>query len=219
MCFMQAAQMAVQSGQNIAGSVALKKQGDAQYKDAQYQARVSRNNAIVSAAQGRDAQERGEQEQAQYARQTANMQGRQRAQAAGSGLLTGEGSMLEQIAEGAGLIHQDAENMRRSTERERLGFVNQQNQFIHQADMALARGEHARKLGRKALTMTLIDPFFDWTKPMFTGQAQDNSQKLALIGQMAGQMGGGGQQPVRVNPQAAAYFNFKPQNFQNAIRW
>lgn len=182
---------AMQAYGSYAGGVAAQRQAD-------YQAAVSRNNAMVSAAQARDAQERGDIEQAQYARQLEQYKGQQRVALASNGIMGGSGSALRVVEDTAMLGHLDAETLRRNTERDRLGFVNQRNQFLHDAKMQQDQGRAARRAGiYGAIT-----------------SAAGTAANLGLVGAggAAARYGApSAQTRVRINPRAVQYFRPRPQ--------
>jgi hypothetical protein len=188
-----AAAMATTAAGGVMQAFGQGQAGRAAQGQAEYQAGVSRNNAMVAAAQARDAQERGDQDEARYARQVAEYQGRQQAAFAANGIVAGDGSALRAIEETGMLAHLDAENIRRSTERERLGFVNQQNQFLHEAEVLKAQGQNARRAGQIAGLTTGLQ----------------TAANVGLVG-AGGMTPAQPKQYLRINPRAAAYFKRRP---------
>ena len=125
----------------VAGSVA---QGQAAKQQANYQAAVARNNAIIAERKAADARERGEVEAQQQRLRTQQLIGRQRASAAGRGVQVDEGSALDVTADTAALGELDALTIRSNAEREALGFEAEGRGFQAEGELAQARGRTAQ---------------------------------------------------------------------------
>lgn len=168
--------------------------GKAAEREYDYQAGLARNNALVAAAGARDAQERGDIEEARYARDVGQFQGQQRAAIASSGIVGGEGSALRVVQDVGAQAYLDAETIRRNTEREVLGFRNERNRFVHQAQMLKHQGDAAKRAGKINAALGLM------------GTAAD----VGLSGYESARPKRPKPQDVRINPAAVAYFYPRP---------
>jgi enamine deaminase RidA (YjgF/YER057c/UK114 family) len=185
--------MATQAVSGIMGAYGQVQAGKAAEAEAKYQAGVSTNNAIVASAQARDAQQRGDQGETEYARQYAQLTGNQRAAFAANGIVAGEGSALRMVQDTAMLGHIDEETIRRNTEREKLGYLNQRNQFLSDAQMQLAQGKAARRAANFGAVTGLLG----------------TAASIGLTGaSMKKPASTGGS--IRINPKAYNYFHPRP---------
>lgn len=132
------------AGLQAYGSVAAGKAANA---EAQYQGRIAQNNAVVAAAHARDARERGAIEETRYAQDVADLKGQQRASLAANGVMLGTGSAARVLEDTAMMGSLDAATIRSNTERESLGFLNERNRFLDQANLYRAQGAAAKRAG------------------------------------------------------------------------
>lgn len=124
-------------------------QGRAAQDQARYQAAVLRNNAILAQHKARDAQERGEKREHDFARQVVQLRARQKAAIAANNMDVATGSPMQILEDTAMLGRADLETIRENTQRERFGFQTQASQFEQQAAMALQAGSNAKQAARK----------------------------------------------------------------------
>ena len=120
-------------------------QGKAAEKQAQFQAQVARNNAIIAERKAQDAIDRGKVAEAERRQETAQLLARQRASAAAGGVLVDTGSILDIISDTAGLGELDALTIRANAQREATGFRDQAAQFQNDASLTEAAGQNRRR--------------------------------------------------------------------------
>lgn len=132
---------AMAAGVSAYGSV---QQGKAQEKQADYQAAVGRNNAIIAERQATDAEERGAAAELSQRRQTAALAGKQRAGMAANGLDLSSGSPLDILGDTAQFGELDALTVRSNAAREAWGFRNQRDQFTSDAGATKIAGRNAK---------------------------------------------------------------------------
>jgi hypothetical protein len=130
--------------------------GKAAMAQAEYQAAVGRNNAILAQRAANDARARGEVAAADAVRRGNQLIGRQRAILAGNGVLVDEGSALDLTSETAGLNKLDELTIRSNAEREALGYEAQGMNFKGQAEMDLLAGTSARSAANTAAFGTAL---------------------------------------------------------------
>lgn len=167
-----------QGASTALGVIGTIRQGQAQKQQANYQAAVARNNAIVAeqhaqraeavaARNAEDARRRGEQREAQLARETAKLKGRQRAILAANGVVVDQGSALETLADTSRASRLDALTIRSNSEREAAGFQEagaleahglrtQQQNFLNEAELRKSEARNAQTSSFLAAGGTLL---------------------------------------------------------------
>lgn len=145
----------------VVGMVGQIREGQNQQNAANYQAAISRNNAIIAsnnAIHARqladDARDRGETEVLSFSERVRRLGGQQRAVLAANGVLVDTGSALDITSETAETGQLDALTIRANAEREALGFEQQANNFeaasgnqIAQANLQTMAGASAASAG------------------------------------------------------------------------
>ena len=131
-------------------------QGQAQHKQASYQAAVERNNATIAGWQAEDATQRGKVEEQRQRLATARLAGTQRANMASSGLEVGSGSSLDVLMDTAQLGELDALTIRSNAEREAYGLRTQQSNLTAQSGLTRMAGRNAQTAGYISAGSTLL---------------------------------------------------------------
>ena len=119
-------------------------QGKAAEQQANYQAQVSRNNAITSQRQAADAIERGKIEEDQHRKKVQQLLGSQRAGISGSGFDLGDDTSLSILGDTAAMGELDALTIRNNAAREAWGFEVQGSNYTAEAGLAKMRGQNAK---------------------------------------------------------------------------
>jgi flagellar motor component MotA len=118
--------------------------GRAAQSQANYQAAVNRNNAIIAERMATDARKRGVAAVDEHNRKVAALMGRQTAVMGAAGLdLTG-GSPLDILGDTAQLGRLDAMTISNNFEREALGHEAQRSNFSAEAELATMKGKSAK---------------------------------------------------------------------------
>lgn len=110
---------------------------------AEYQAAVGRNNAILAERAAADATLRGEQAERRQRMQIGGVQGRQRAVLAANGVLIDDGSALDLTSDTAAIGEVDALTIRSNAQREALGFRAQGANYSADAQLASMRANNS----------------------------------------------------------------------------
>lgn len=119
-------------------------QGKAAAAQAEYQAAVGRNNAILATRAADDARLRGEEAARRRAVETRQLSGRQRAVLAANGVLVDQGSALDLTSDTAEIGKLDELTIRSNAEREALGYEAQGMNFNASAQLNDMRADNAR---------------------------------------------------------------------------
>jgi hypothetical protein len=131
-------------------------QGQAQAKQAKYQAGVERNNAMIAGWQAEDATQRGQIEEQRQRLATARLRGAQRAGMAANGVDIDSGSPLDILMDTAQLGELDALTIRSNAEREAYGFRSQSGNLMAQAGLTTMAGRSASTAGYIGAGSTLL---------------------------------------------------------------
>jgi hypothetical protein len=131
-------------------------QGKAAEGQANYQAAVGRNNAIIAERQARDSEERGAADELAQRRQTAAVLGKQRAGMAANGVDLSSGSPLDILGDTAAFGELDALTVRSNAAREAYGFRAQGSQFTSDAAAQQIAGRNTRKASYIGAGSTLL---------------------------------------------------------------
>lgn len=123
---------------------------------AAYQAAVARNNAALAERSALEAEEQGEADVAQQALKTRQFVARQRTALASTGqdVNIGTAVLLQEDVQTAGKLEEL--ELRRSAEREALGFRAQGMNFSAQAQLLRMQRRAALRAGRLAMFGTLL---------------------------------------------------------------
>lgn len=122
-------------------------QGNAQQAAANYNAQVSEMNAKIADQQAKDAIERGKQEEQHKRMATAQLEGKQKAAMAATGLDLSFGSPLDTLVDTAELGEKDALTIRTNTYREAYSHNVQAANLRNQASLQRMEGSAAKKAG------------------------------------------------------------------------
>jgi hypothetical protein len=153
---MMAASLAASAAAAGASAYGAVQQGKAAEGQANYQAAVGRNNAIIAERQARDAEERGASEELAQRRQTAAGLGKQRAGMAANGVDLSSGSPLDILGDTAAFGELDALTVRSNAAREAYGYRNQASQFTSDAAAQKIAGRNTRKASYIGAGSTLL---------------------------------------------------------------
>jgi hypothetical protein len=130
--------------------------GQAQKKQARYQAGVERNNATIAGWQAQDATQRGQIEEQRQRLATARLKSSQRAAFGSNGVEIDSGSPLDILMDTAQLGELDALTIRSNAEREAYGFRSQSGNLMAQAGLTQMAGRSASTAGFIGAGSTLL---------------------------------------------------------------
>ena len=105
-------------------------------KAAEYNAQIQERNAQIADIQAKDAEARGAVEEKQYRLKLQQLQGSQRAAAAGSGVLVDVGSPFDVLNDTVSYGELDALTIRRNAAVEAWGYRNQGVDYRQQANLS-----------------------------------------------------------------------------------
>lgn len=131
----------------VASAYGQMQQGKADAAQANYQAAVGRNNAILAQRAAEDARARGDEAARRQAVQTKQLAGRQRAVLAANGVLVDQGSALDLTSDTAEIGKLDELTIRSNAEREALGYEAQGMNFTAGAELNSMRAGNATSSG------------------------------------------------------------------------
>lgn len=136
-----------------------------------YQAQVSRNNAVIAENNAKAVQEAGQSEEQAQRQKTAQLIGAARATMAANGLDTTSGTNLDILGDTAKLGELDALTIRSNTARKVYGYRVQGMSDMAEADMSVAAGKNAQSAGTinafgsvLSGATSLGDKFMGWQK-------------------------------------------------------
>lgn len=110
-------------------------QGYASEKAARYNERIAKRNRELAQQQADEAKRRGRIQESRYRQQVRSLVGKQRAGAAAAGVLAGEGSPSDIVADTISLGNIDAMEIQRQAEFEAAGYGIQAQNYGNQASM------------------------------------------------------------------------------------
>lgn len=131
----------------VMSAVGQMQQGKAAAAQAEYQAAVGRNNAILAQRAADDARLRGDEAARRKAVEVKQLAGRQRAVLAANGVLVDQGSALDITSDTAEIGKLDELTIRSNAEREALGFEAQGMNFNASAGLNQMRADNATSSG------------------------------------------------------------------------
>lgn len=135
---------------------AANQQAAAAQQQSNFQAAVSRNNAILSNQMAADALKRGALEERRQRLRTSKLKGAQRAAFGASNVALDVGSPLDVLEDTAGQGELDALIIRNNAEREAVGFRFQAQNQEASANLSLLRGSASVKAGQTQALSSLI---------------------------------------------------------------
>lgn len=121
--------------------------GKAAQEQANYQAAVNRNNAVLAEFQAKDAVKRGDIEEKRHRAMVAKMVGSQRAAFASNNVALDSGSPLDVIGDTVQMGEVDALTIRYNAEQEALGFKRQAENYRNSATLAVLGGKADAQAG------------------------------------------------------------------------
>ena len=137
------------------------RQASAQRQQAQYQARVAENNAITAERLAEDSIQRGQIEEQRNRAQTRQLQGRQTAALAASGVDVASGSALDVISDTAAVGEIDALTIRDNAAREAWQRRMQAQEFTQQGALFSAEAAATSSLAPVGTLLTGIGGIAD----------------------------------------------------------
>lgn len=135
---------------------AQERAGQAQRRAAEKQADILDLNALVAEQQGKDAIERGAQEESKFKQGVKLLIGEQRATIAAGNVDVGYGSAADVQADAAYLGDLDAATIKQNAQREAWGFRVQATDFRKRARVAREEGVMMQEAGRAQASATRI---------------------------------------------------------------
>lgn len=148
-----AAFSAISAGVTAIGQIQASKVAEAQ---ADYDAKVAANNAILARREAEDAKRRGEIEEEERRKEGRLELGKFRAEAASRGVLVDEGSAADITADIAEQTELDALTIRANAERERLSFEQEALDFDAEAGLLEETAETEATGGLLSATGSVI---------------------------------------------------------------
>ena len=142
------------AGLSVAGPLM---EGDAAKASADFQAQISRNNAIIARRNAADTRDRGQTASGEQGVQTAQLIARQRVALAASGQVVDIGSGAEIVADTAAQGKLDSLRIVNNAEREALGLAQQGDNFTAQASAQVAEGKNALTASRIQALNSLVN--------------------------------------------------------------
>lgn len=140
----------------VVSTISSIQQGKAANKQAQFQAAVSRNNAILAEQQADDSLRRGRLAERQKRLQLSKAEGSQVAAFAANNVAINEGSPLDVLEFTAEQGELEALSIRNAAEREATGFRARGADLSAQATLFEAAGAQAQKAGTFKAFGTLL---------------------------------------------------------------
>lgn len=136
----------------MAASVALGAMGTLQASEAQadaaeYNAQVSRNNAVIADQNAAMEREAGKEEERRHRMKVAQLKGEQRAAFGGNGILLDEGSPLDILMDTEEMGELDAQNILHDSEMRARNFEIQAGNFRGQAGLLDSQASSTRTGG------------------------------------------------------------------------
>lgn len=116
-------------------------QANAQKLEANYQAQIAANNALIARQQRADALNRGEIDAQNAMRQQAQLIGQQRASLAANGVDVTQGSAVDILASTKFLGAQDVATIQSNAAREAWGYTVQENNYMSESQLNKWRSE------------------------------------------------------------------------------
>lgn len=131
----------------VVGVMGQMQAANAAAAQAEYQARIQKNNAIIAGRMAEDSRKRGAEAEAQQRMKTSALIGRQRAVFGARNLDMGSGSPLDILGDTAMLGELDALTTRNNYEREAIGFEAQSSNFTAQANLSKMESDNLKQSG------------------------------------------------------------------------
>lgn len=145
-------------GQKKAGAAA-ERAGEAQKAASESQAQLADYNAAVADLQGKDALERGAEEESRFRTQIRSAIGSQRAGFAAGNIDVGFGSAVDVQADAAFLGELDALTIRTNAAREAWGYKVQGEDLRRRAEIARKEGVYLEAAGKQQASAANLGAF------------------------------------------------------------
>lgn len=146
---MFAGSTAVQTVSSVKQGKAAKKAGEKQREASESQAQLADYNAAVADLQGKDAIERGAEEESRFRTSVRGAIGSQRANIAAGNVDVSFGSAVDVQADAAFLGELDALTIRTNAARESWGYKVQAEDYRKRADITRKEGVYLEQAGRQ----------------------------------------------------------------------
>lgn len=159
MTVVQGVQIAIAVVAAASTAKAQSDQAKAQSAQAEHNADISRNNAILAQRSADDARARGEISANQKRLESQQLQGKQRAALAGSGVTVDQDSALDLQADTAALGELDALTVASNAEREALGFEARRSNFEADVSASTASAANIQSVGNVKAGAALTSGF------------------------------------------------------------
>ena len=156
MCNAGAAVLGLSAVSTIIGVKGQLDQGKAANSQAQYNAGISRRNAIAAELAAKDALARGARDELTTRMEYKQIKGKQRAAFAANGVIVDEGSALDVVLDTAAVGEFDALTVRSNAAKEAFNLREQGDQFSSQAWMQTVAGKDAKKAGYIGAASTFL---------------------------------------------------------------
>lgn len=154
MCNMQLAMIGGQTAMSVFGGIS---QGQSQKAMAEYNATISRNNAMVAEENVREAQRAGAMQEQQQRVKMATLLGEQRTGFGASGIDVNTGTAKKVQTSSASLGYQDLLTIRENTKAKRKQLRQQAVDFTNQANLELMRGSSAQSASNMGAMSSFLD--------------------------------------------------------------
>lgn len=156
MCEVATASLVLAGVATAMGAYGTYQQGQQQKAQAEYQAAVANNNAIIAERQAQDSLDRGRVEEQQHRLKVAQMKGTQRSALAASGVQVDSGSALDVVADTAMMGEFDALTIRNNAEREAYAYRVQGSNYQAESGLYSLAGRNAARNGSFGAATTLL---------------------------------------------------------------
>lgn len=157
---MGAAAVPIMIGATVLGGITQAygqiKAGDAEKRQASYEAEVLRNNAAIAYMAADDTLEKNKVVVQERGVQTAQTIGEQRAAGAAQGVDVNQGSITELAVDAARIGALDEKTATENAKRQALAYIMQGKSFEKEAEAALIRGRDAKSSSRISAIGTLL---------------------------------------------------------------
>ena len=162
----------------LVGMSGQRQQGEAANKQALYNARVARRNAVMAGYAAQDALDRGARDELTTRLQYKQIKGRQRAAFAANGVVVDEGSALDVVLDTVALGEFDALTVRSNAAKEAFNYREQADQFNSSAWMQTIAGKDAQRAGYIGAAGTLLSGASSVADKWHTYKQLDSNFKL-----------------------------------------
>ena len=147
MCDAASAALGLSAVSTIVGVKGQMDQGKAANNQAQYNAGISRKNAVAAEYAAKDAILRGQRDELTTRLEYKQIKGKQRAAFAANGVVVDEGSALDVVLDTVAIGEFDALTVRSNAAKEAFNYREQGEEFSSQAWMQTVAGKDAKRAG------------------------------------------------------------------------